>query len=113
MGIRPSDHDALAEKRIPFAMAEPGARLQNSRVPPMEPYMISPWPRRVSCVAALLAATATAGAQSKRPMTITDIMELKNVGGVALSPDGSKIAYAVSGWEHPSAGPSPGLTPAD
>ena len=59
--------------------------------------------RGTACVLALLAATATAGAQNKRPMTFMDIMELKNVGGVSLSPDGSKVAYAVSGWEHPSA----------
>ena len=45
---------------------------------------------RGTFVLALLAATATAGAQNKRPMTFMDIMELKNVGGVALSPDGSK-----------------------
>ena len=75
--------------------------------------MISPWPRRISCVAALFAATATAGAQNKRPMTFMDIMELKNVGGVALSPDGSKIAYAVSAWEHPSAHPSADSTKPD
>ena len=68
--------------------------------------MVSLLPRRLTCVAALLTATATAGAQSKRPMTFMDIMELKNVGGVALSPDGSKVAYTVSGWEHPNAKPS-------
>ncbi|HSQ29227.1 MAG TPA: S9 family peptidase, partial [Gemmatimonadaceae bacterium] len=43
---------------------------------------------------------------NKRPMTFMDIMELENVGGVSLSPDGSKVAYTVSGWEHPSARPS-------
>src|SRR4030095_2760875 len=75
--------------------------------------MISPWPRRLSYVAARLTATATASAQSKRPMTFMDIMELKNVGGVALSPDGSKIAYAVSGWEHPSAVPATDSTKPD
>ena len=69
--------------------------------------MISSLPRRTAGIAILLAAAAaTAGAQSKRPMTIMDIMELRNVGGVALSPDGSKVAYTVSGWEHPSARPS-------
>jgi dipeptidyl aminopeptidase/acylaminoacyl peptidase len=36
-------------------------------------------------------------------MTFMDIMQLKNVGGVALSPDGSTIAYTVSAWEHPDA----------
>ena len=75
--------------------------------------MISPWPRRITYVAALLTATATAGAQNKRPMSFMDIMELKNVGGVAMSPDGSKIAYAVSGWEHPSARASTDSTKPD
>ena len=60
----------------------------------------------MASVLALLAAAATADAQSKRPMTIMDIMDLKNVGGVSLSPDGSKVAYTVSAWEHPSAHPS-------
>ena len=62
--------------------------------------------RATACVVALLGVTTTAGAQSKRPMTIMDIMDLKNVGGVALSPDGSKVAYTVSAWEHPNAKPS-------
>ena len=48
--------------------------------------MISPWPRRISCVAALFTVTATAGAQNKRPMTFTDIMELKNVGALHYRP---------------------------
>jgi dipeptidyl aminopeptidase/acylaminoacyl peptidase len=68
--------------------------------------MILALPRRMAGIATLLiVAAATAGAQARRPMTIMDIMELKNVGGVALSPDGSKIAYTVSGWEHPNAKP--------
>jgi hypothetical protein len=60
----------------------------------------------MACVVALLIAATAAHAQSKRPMTFMDIMELKNVGGVSLSPDGSKVAYTVSGWEHPNAKPS-------
>ena len=59
--------------------------------------------RQTASVLALLAAATTATAQSKRPMTIMDIMDLKTVGGVALSPDGSKVAYTVNGWEHPNA----------
>jgi len=59
--------------------------------------------RGITSVAALLVTAATAGAQSKRSMTFMDIMELKNVGGVLLSPDGSRVAYAVSAWEHPNA----------
>ena len=68
--------------------------------------MVSLLTRRMACVVALLSAAATADAQSKRPMTIMDIMDLKNVGGVSLSPDGSKVAYTVNAWEHPSAQPS-------
>src|SRR6476646_688754 len=82
-------------------MATPRAPLQTS-LPTLEPRMAAPLTRG-TCVLALLAATATANAQNKRPMTFMDIMELKTVGGVSLSPDGSKIAYAVNGWEHPNA----------
>ena len=70
--------------------------------------MVSLLTRRTAGIAMLLAAVAaTADAQSKRPMSIMDIMDLKNVGGVALSPDGSKVAYTVSAWEHGNARPSP------
>jgi dipeptidyl aminopeptidase/acylaminoacyl peptidase len=55
-----------------------------------------------SCVLTAFVATSSS-AQSKRPMTFMDIMELRNVGGVALSPDGSMVAYTVSAWEHPNA----------
>jgi dipeptidyl aminopeptidase/acylaminoacyl peptidase len=58
----------------------------------------------VSCLLTTFVATSLS-AQSKRPMTFMDIMELKNVGSVALSPDGSMVAYTVSAWEHPSAKP--------
>ena len=76
--------------------------------------MLSSLPRRTAGIATLLIVAATsAGAQAKRPMTIMDIMELKNVGGVALSPDGSKVAYTVSGWEHPNARPSADSTKPD
>src|SRR6185369_14467947 len=68
--------------------------------------MISPLTRGLACVVALIGTAATAGAQNKRPMTFADVMELKNVGGVSLSPDGSRVAYTVSAWEHPSARPS-------
>jgi len=67
--------------------------------------MVSPLTRGIACLVALMAAAATADAQNKRPMTIMDIMDLKTVGAVSLSPDGSKVAYAVNGWEHPSARP--------
>lgn len=61
-------------------------------------------------VTATLDAT-TLAAQSKRPMTFADIMDLRNVGGVALSPDGGTVAYTVSAWEHPNAKPAAGSMP--
>jgi dipeptidyl aminopeptidase/acylaminoacyl peptidase len=62
-------------------------------------------PHAVTAVFGLtLAMSAAAGAQSaKRPMSFSDVMELRNVGTVALSPDGSTVAYSVSAWEHPGA----------
>src|SRR5690242_2809557 len=68
--------------------------------------MVSPLTRGSACVVALLTLVASANAQTKRPMTFMDIMELRNVGGVSISPDGSKVAYSVSGWDHPNAHPS-------
>src|SRR3954453_5189034 len=68
--------------------------------------MVSLLTRGSACVAAVLTLATTANAQNKRPMTFLDIMELKNVGAVSLSPDGSRVAYTVSGWEHPNARPS-------
>ena len=59
----------------------------------------------VLCMAAALAGSL--GAQSKRPMTFMDIMDLKNVGNVALSPDGGTVAYTVATWDHPNAKPAP------
>lgn len=39
----------------------------------------------------------------KRGLDESDVMRLKAVGGVALSPDGARVLYTVSAWEHPSA----------
>lgn len=68
----------------------------------------------VSIVIASLAAAIfahNASAQSgKRPMTIDDMMAIKNVGQVAISPSGSLVVYALSGWEHPNANPAKGDT---
>ena len=75
--------------------------------------MVAPLTRGLTCVVAFLVAADTAAAQTKRPMTFADIMELKNVGGVALSPDGSKVVYTVSGWEHPNARPATDPTKPD
>ncbi|MCX5760013.1 MAG: S9 family peptidase [Gemmatimonadetes bacterium] len=56
--------------------------------------------RAVACLALL---PAIAGAQGKRPMTADDLMRVKGVGSVALSPNGERALYAVSAWEHPNA----------
>ena len=46
----------------------------------------------------------------RRPMTIDDMMALKNVGGAAISPNGAQIVYTVSAWEHPAANAAKGDT---
>jgi len=68
--------------------------------------MVSPLARGSACVFALITLAGPASAQSRRPMTFVDIMDLENVGGVSLSSDGSKVVYTVSAWEHPNAHPS-------
>ena len=66
--------------------------------------MVSLLTRRMASGAALLAAAATADAQSKRPMTIMDIMDLKTVGGVSIprsrTPRGATSTRCgrTSGW---------------
>ena len=65
-------------------------------------------PARLLIAIALLPAAALA--QAKRPMTSDDVMRLKAVGGVALSPAGDRVLYTVTGWEHPNANPARGDT---
>jgi dipeptidyl aminopeptidase/acylaminoacyl peptidase len=52
---------------------------------------------------AFLLLFASAVQAQGRPMTVDDMMEIKNVGGVAISPNGKQVLYSVSGWEHPAA----------
>src|SRR3982074_3586392 len=52
---------------------------------------------------ALAATAALAQGSSKHPMSIDDIMAMKNVGGPAISPNGTLVAFTVAGWEHPGA----------
>src|SRR5689334_21571524 len=69
-------------------------------------------------VRTLLAAAATSASLAsvalaqgaKRPMTIDDMMALKNVGAASISPNGTMIVYSVSAWEHPAATPAKGDT---
>ncbi len=67
---------------------------------------------RVAATLSLILAPV-ALAQSKRPMALSDIFDLKNVGAVALSPDASAVAFAVSAWEHPNAKPAPDTAKGD
>ncbi|MFN9089647.1 MAG: prolyl oligopeptidase family serine peptidase [Gemmatimonadaceae bacterium] len=64
-------------------------------------------PRRSAPLAVLAAfatlALSTTTAAQPRGLDDADIMRLRAVGGVALSPDGSKVLYTVSAWEHPNA----------
>ena len=54
--------------------------------------------------ATALAGGARVEAQAPtRPMSFADIMAIRQVGVVALSPDGKLVAYSVSAWEHPNA----------
>lgn len=58
----------------------------------------------LACVPALL------GAQAKRPLTADDIMRLRSVGAVDLSPAGDRVLYTVTGWEHANANAAKGDT---
>jgi dipeptidyl aminopeptidase/acylaminoacyl peptidase len=40
---------------------------------------------------------------TKRPLSIDDMMEVRQVGAVVISPDGKQVAFTVSQWEHPNA----------
>ena len=69
--------------------------------------MIQKSPRRswFACgrVAACLALPALLHAQVKRPMTNDDLMRIRDVDGVALSPGGDRVLYTISAWEHADA----------
>ncbi|MBL8962378.1 MAG: PD40 domain-containing protein, partial [Gemmatimonadetes bacterium] len=51
----------------------------------------------------LVTVLGTSGLGAQRPLTIDDIMDLKNAGSVQVSPDGSRILYTIAAWEHPAA----------
>ncbi len=50
-------------------------------------------------LAAMPAALPDASAQGKRPMTIVDLIDLPQVGGPRLSPDGTELLYTRSGTD--------------
>jgi dipeptidyl aminopeptidase/acylaminoacyl peptidase len=59
--------------------------------------------RRATVVLAALLLPLALPAQARRPFTDADIMRLAGVGSVAMAPDGSRILYTVTAWEHPNA----------
>ena len=58
--------------------------------------------RIITSVVVLAFSAVSAAAQARRPMSLDDLMAMKNVGGVAISPDGAQVAFTVGGWEHPN-----------
>jgi dipeptidyl aminopeptidase/acylaminoacyl peptidase len=58
--------------------------------------------KRALCLTLLLVATASF-AQSKRAFTIEDLYRVKNVGDLALSPDGRMLAFTVTTSDLPHA----------
>ncbi|MBI3792231.1 MAG: S9 family peptidase [Gemmatimonadetes bacterium] len=58
---------------------------------------------RALATLAVLFAPHVLGAQGKRPLDANDLMRIKAVGGVALAPNGARVVYTVTGWEHPNA----------
>jgi len=62
--------------------------------------------RRLTSAAVLLLGTIAAASPAmaqQRPMTLDDVLDLRGVGSVQIAPDGSRIVYSVSAWEHPAA----------
>lgn len=49
-----------------------------------------------SALALLAAALLTAGASAQSPLTIEDLFQIRQVGAVAISPDGQSAAYTVT-----------------
>ena len=47
----------------------------------------------------LVAASSSLSAQTKRPATFDDVLNLKAVQGATVSPDGSHVIYTVRQWE--------------
>lgn len=59
---------------------------------------ISRMKRFVACIC--LFVIYTVSAQNKQPVTVTDMLKIKSIGNVTLSPDGSKAAFTVTTIEN-------------
>src|SRR5216683_1656678 len=72
---------------------------------------------RIALVALATAALSAgpSASNAKRPVTIDDAVSLKSVGAPQISPDGSRILFAVRGWEWPGGKgePDKGTKPPD
>ncbi len=58
----------------------------------------APWRQTFRFVVLVVALTSSAFAQSKRAVTFDDVLNVKTVGGAAISPDGSQVLYTVRQW---------------
>src|SRR5260370_33900569 len=67
---------------------------------------ISAWrslqPMRWTAVSATLLSSLFLATAAKRPVSVDDVMSMKQAGRAVISPDGSRVLYAVSEWEWPS-----------
>ena len=64
-----------------------------------------------AAIAAVALSSTYAFAQTaKRPMTILDMMAIKNVSAAQISPNGAQIVYQEAAWEHPAANLAKGDT---
>jgi len=54
--------------------------------------------RKLTAIAIACLATASLSAQSKRPATFDDVMNIKTIQGATISPDGKTVIYAVREW---------------
>ena len=53
--------------------------------------------RLIVCICFFI--TINALGQSKQPVTVTDMLKIRSIGNVTLSPDGSKAAFTVTAIE--------------
>lgn len=63
-----------------------------------------------SALALLAAAMLSAGAAAQSPLTIEDLFQIRQVGAVAISPDGQSVAYTVTVPRDVPGGASDGVT---
>ncbi len=66
--------------------------------------------RKLLTAAALLASVSIATTAAARPMTPEDVAKLESVGTIAVSPDGSRIAYTTAGLPDVTDGEDNGST---